>query len=238
MDYEEPQLRLPAPVKHTLHNTLCLLLNKNTPYLKINEVYVYGKDLFHELKTDSTDDDNDVQWLDSTTRYSQNTVHVLCQYINPTDSYGPFTTMQIFNISRAPRIPIYRIMDIIDNGYSELGDLENVSNWKLQDEDIYPKKIFELPETIRHSIKFAVENCQPELVQCQGILLVPAVVQHRGWQHKRVQLIQRDNMDITLVEVDTGVWFLLQSCPARFYEDECNPVWFMVHTIHLDKMLL
>ena len=235
MDFQESQLRLPAFVKDTLHSTLCLLLDENTPYLKINEVFVYGQDIFNALKTDSKDDD---QWLDNTTWYSRNTVYVLCQHISPDDSYGPFTMMQIFNIPPVPRLPIYRIMDILDNTYSHLGDLDNVSYWKLQDEDLFPKKVFELPQTICQSIKFVTEHFQTELAQCEGILFIPAIILHQGWQHKRIRHIQRDNIDITLMEVDTDVWFLLHTCRPRFYEDEFNPVWFLIHTNHLHTMLL
>jgi hypothetical protein len=141
-------------------------------------------------------------------------------------------------ISALPRIPafeIHQIMDIIDNDYTYLDELESDKYWTLQGEDIFPKPTFDLPNSVIESAKFVYKNYQPEMKDCVGVIILPATIQHNGWKHDRVRVLHRDSFTITMVEAEPGAWFLLQTCRCRFYEASDETTWYLLHKDHLPK---
>ena len=144
--------------------------------------------------------------------------------------------VEIFNLPRMTALEIYRLMEIIDNCYTHLDELDRTKYWKLQDEDLYPKPLFELPASVMEAAKFVHNNFQPEMETCRGVLIMPARILHNGWFHKRVRVIRRDSFAITMIEIEKDVWFLVQTCRTRFFEEPKDPAWFLIDKDHLPKI--
>ena len=220
---------IPAPVRATLDHVLCQSMDPKVAFVNIRQVYVYGQEHYDSL-------DKAEGWaLSHTNWFIDGKLYVLNRAIPAHEEYGPYSLIDIFNLPRVPAMAIYRIMDTIDSIYTHLAELDRRVYWKLHDEDIYPKPIFELPHSVVESAKFAYKNYQPELETCLGLLVLPVTVLHNGWEHKRVRVVKRDKFTITMLEVEDDAWFLLQSCRTRFFEESKDPAWFLMHKNHLSK---
>ena len=114
-------------------------------------------------------------------------------------------------------LPIYQVLEFLDNNYTHLALLDANNYWKLRDEDIYPKVIFELPQSVLQSVKTIGEIPK----DCLGIIFLPGIVRHNGWTHERVRLIGEK----TLLEVEPGAWFLLQ----KYTADHDKAPWYLLH---------
>ena len=207
---------IPAPVRASLDYVFCYAMDPRTPYVRIDKVYIYGKEPYDQL--DKSEDSKG--WpLSHTNWYIDGILYVYNRSIPPHEKYGPYSMTDIFNLPRMPSLPIYRIMEIIDNGYTDLSDLDPVKYWTVRNDEMYPKCVFDLPGCVIQSAKFVNNHFQKELEDCQGIIILPANIQHYGWRHDRVRHVKRDSFNITMVDVDSGAWFLLQPCRTRFFED-------------------
>lgn len=223
-----------APVRVTLDHVFSYAANTEVPYIKLNKVYVCGQEIY-----DALDKSNESLKLSNANQYfNDGTLYVLNEIIPTKDRHGPYSMLDMFNLPRVPILTIYHIMETIDNGYTHLDDLETSRYWRLQDEDLYPKPIFDLPESVVNTAKFVHLNYKPEIQDCVGVIIVPAKIKHYGWQHNRVRQFNRDGHDITTVEVEPGAWFILQTCESLFFETPRDPAWYLLHRSHLPKFCL
>jgi hypothetical protein len=192
---------------------------------------------YEDLSPDSLDMSEEYggQALSYTKWYVDRTLYVLKCTIPPYEKYGPYTMREIYNLPRMPTTEIHRIMDIIDNDYTHLDELEPDKYWTLQDEDIFPKPTVDLPNSVIESAKFVHMTYQSEMKDCVGVIILPANIRHNGWKHDRVHVVHRDSFTITMIEVDPGAWFLLQTCRCRFYEVSDETTWYLLQKDHLPK---
>jgi hypothetical protein len=64
--------------------------------------------------------------------------------------------MEIYTLPRMTSFEIHRIMDIFDNEYTHLDELEPDKYWVLQDkEEIWPQPTFDLPNSVIESAKLS-----------------------------------------------------------------------------------
>lgn len=231
---ENAMHNLPNPVRATLDHVLCQAMDPKVPYMPIEKIYVYGEEPYASL---DKSEESGGRSLSFTNWYINGVLYVLNRTLPHEEKYGPYTMLEIFNLPRVPTHEVHRIMDIIDSGYTHLEELDPTKYWKLQDEDIYPKPIFDLPKSIIESAKFVHKNYQPEMNTCMGVIILPAKFLHNGWKHDRVRQVQRDSFNITMIEVAPDAWFLLQTCRSRFYEAPDETTWYLLHKAHLPKFL-
>ena len=185
---------IPAPVHATLDHVLCQAMDPKVPYVKVDQVYVYGQEPYDSL--DKSEESGG--WsLSYTNWYVDGTLYILNCTMPAEEKYGPYTMAQIFNLPRMPALEIYRIMEIIDTCYIHLDELDKTKYWKLQDEDLYPKPVFDLPESVIQSAKFVHKTYQQEMEKCMGVIVLPANILHNGWRHDRIRISRRDSFTIT-----------------------------------------
>jgi hypothetical protein len=152
-------------------------MDPRVPYMKIKNVFVCGQERYDSLEMS---EESGGQALSYTNWYVDRTLYVLNHTLPPNEKYGPYTMREIYTLPRMPAIEIHRIMDIIDNYYTHLDELEPDKYWTLQDEDIFPKPTFDLPNSVIESAKFVHKTYQPEMKHCVGVIILPANIRHNG----------------------------------------------------------
>ena len=120
LDYQDylDMKETPALVRDMLEHVYCHAMDPRVPYKSISKVYVYGQAPFDSVESSNT-------WtLPHTNKYIHARLYVLHRSLPVDEKYGPYTLLQLHNMPRLPSFPIYRIVEILDNGYTHLDELD------------------------------------------------------------------------------------------------------------------